>query len=236
MVANVKFTNVDANGRNNPNVNRITTPMRAVLKQVPSLEATYDEETDTTTIITVPGLEIEFPYGPVDVKYASIALRYSQIARPGLKPLLVRSSPKLNTVTFTALIADKQSGGKLSVEDTLDILKQMAAEDTDCEFIYGLAALPYRVRITQMDINSRYRNFEGQLTQANVSIQLTEAPEFDPLLGELSAVTPVGTLGTAPSPAVAEDEPDAPEDTPASDFDQIQVEVDTLQPVTLGEL
>ena len=124
MVANVKFTNVDANGQNNPNVNRITTPMRAVLKQVPSLEATYDEETDTTTIITVPGLEIEFPYGPVDVKYASIALRYSQIARPGLKPLLVRSSPKLNVVTFTALIADKQSGGKVSVEDTLDILKR----------------------------------------------------------------------------------------------------------------
>ena len=87
-----------------------------------------------------------------------------------------------------------------------------------------------------MDINSRYRNFEGQLTQANVSIQLTEAPEFDPLLGELSAVTPVGTLGTAPSPAVAEDEPDAPEDTPASDFDQIQVEVKPLQPVTLGEI
>ena len=45
-----------------------------------------------------------------------------------------------------------------------------------------------------MDINSPYRNFEGQLTQANVSIQLTEAPDFDPLLGELSAVTPVGTL------------------------------------------
>ena len=50
-------------------------PMRAVLKQIPSLESTYDEETDETTITTVPGLEIEFPYGPVDLKYANIALR-----------------------------------------------------------------------------------------------------------------------------------------------------------------
>ena len=144
--------------------------------------------------------------------------RYSQIARPGLHPLLVRTAPQLNTVTFTALIADKRTGGKESVEDTLEILTQMATEDVDCEFIYGLSALPYRVRITQMGVNSRYRNFEGQLTQANVSIQLTEAPEFNPLLGELTAVTPVGTLGTVPNPdgVVTTGEADSPEDPTAT--------------------
>ena len=160
---------------------------------------------------------VEFPYGPVDVKYANIALRYSQIKRPGLQPLLVHTAPQLNVVTFTAVIADKRTGGKNIIEDTLDTLKEMAAADMDCEFIYGLSALPYRVRITQMNINSRYRNLEGQLTQANVSIQLTEAPLFDPLLGELSAVTPVG----APPPPIVSpvssneaDNPDDPDFTP----------------------
>jgi hypothetical protein len=204
-MAKVTFTRRDPRTGGRRVVNRTTAPMRAVLKQVipPGTDA-------------ADALQIEFPYGPVDVKYASIALRYQQIQRPGLQPLLVRSAPQLNVVTFTALIADKRSHGKDNVEDMLDILKDMAASDVDCEFIYGLSALPYRVRITQMDINSRYRNFEGQLTQANVSIQLTEAPDFDPLLGELSAVTPVGTLGTAPAPSgvVTPDEPETPEDPP----------------------
>lgn len=204
MVAKIKFTAIDARAERR-DVNRRTAPMRAVLKQV-TLNTSDDNET--------PGLEVEFPYGPVDVRYGNLTPRYSQIKRPGLQPLLVRAAPQLNTVTFTALIADKRTGGKESVEDTLEILTQMANENVDCEFIYGLSALPYRVRITQMDINSRYRNFEGQLTQANVSIQLTEAPDFDPLLGELSAVTPVGTLGTAPDPVavVTPGEDDSPPD------------------------
>lgn len=209
-MAKVTFTRRDANTGARRVVNRTTAPMRAVLKQV------VDADTNASD-----ALQIEFPYGPLDVKYASIALRYQQIQRPGLQPLLVRSGPQLNVVTFTALIADKRSQGKDNVEGMLDTLKEMAAADVDCEFIYGLSALPYRVRITQMDINSRYRNFEGQLTQANVSVQLTESPDFDPLLGELSAVTPVGSLGTAPRAdrVVADDEAPTPEDPTATAID-----------------
>ena len=220
MVAKVKFTSLNARAERR-DVNRVTAPMRAVLKQV-----TFNTSTDDETT----GLQVEFPFGPVDVRYANLAPRYSQIARPGLHPLLVRTAPQLNTVTFTALIADKRTGGKESVEDTLEILTQMATEDVDCEFIYGLSALPYRVRITQMGINSRYRNFEGQLTQANVSIQLTEAPEFNPLLGELTAVTPVGTLGTAPNPdgVVTAGEADSPEDPKPSGYTHIIVRVDEV--------
>lgn len=224
---NVTFTRIDERNNTRRVVNTTTAPMRAVLKQVqqstePIITEGTDEVLGSARAGIDPGLKVEFPYGPVDVKYANIALRYSKIARPGLQPLLVRTSPQLNVVAFTATIADKQSGGKAVVEDTLDILKQMAAEDRDCEFIYGLSALPYRVRITQMDINSRYRNLEGQLTQANVSIQLTEAPEFDPLLGELTAVTPVG----APTPigqAVPPNENDYPADRPPTDIDNILV-------------
>jgi hypothetical protein len=222
---NVTFTRINARENTRRVVNTTTAPMRAVLKQVMERTSERQDIPGDKAVVGFnvdPGLKVEFPYGPADVKYANIALRYSKIARPGLQPLLVRTSPQLNVVTFTATIADKQSGGKSTVEDTLDILKQMAAEDRDCEFIYGLSALPYRVRITQMDINSRYRNLEGQLTQANVSIQLTEAPEFDPLLGELTAVTPVG----APTPigqAVPPNENDYPSDRPPTDIDNIIV-------------
>ena len=190
---NVNFTRIDQTTGARRVVNRTTAPMRAVLKQVSGPTPVIQGGTPLPANFTEQGLKfVEFPYGPVDVKYANIALRYSQISRPGLQPLLVHTAPQLNVVTFTATIADKQSGGKDIVEGTLSTLRDMAAADRDCEFIYGLSALPYRVRITQMDINSRYRNLEGQLTQANVSIQLTEAPEFDPLLGELTAVTPIG--------------------------------------------
>lgn len=219
-MANVTFTRRDARTGARRVVNRTTAPMRAVLKQVPQRTSERLDIPGDQAAFAVrqePGLEVEFPYGPVDVKYANIALRYSQIKRPGLQPLLVHTAPQLNVVTFTAVIADKRTGGKNIIEDTLDTLKEMAAADMDCEFIYGLSALPYRVRITQMDINSRYRNLEGQLTQANVSVQLTEAPEFDPLLGELSAVTPVGSpppIGSAVETPEAASPDDPPSATP----------------------
>ena len=223
---NVTFTRRDANTGTRRVVNRTAAPMRAVLKQVQERTSERLDIPGDRVVVGFdvdPGLKVEFPYGPVDVKYANIASKYSQIVRPGLQPLLVRTAPQLNTVSFTATIADKRTGGKAIVEDTIDILKEMAADNRDCEFIYGLSALPYRVRITRMDINSRYRNLEGQLTQANVSIQLTEAPEFDPLLGELSAVTPVGSPPPISS-AVATPETNNPDDpTGATPIDHLLV-------------
>ena len=253
-MTNVKMTRRDARAGTRRVISRTAAPMRAVLKQVSDYSSLGNPPPISTLPMPLPDdpqlerreairmgpttrdeggpelLEVEFPYGPVDVKYANIALNYAQIKRPGLQPLLVHTAPQLNVVTFTATIADKRTGGKAIIEDTLDILKEMAAEDRDCEFIYGLSALPYRVRITQMDINSRYRNLEGQLTQANVSIQLTEAPFFDPLLGELSAVTPVGAPPPIISPVGANegDYPDDPAFTPIIHIirEQQDVEVD----------
>ena len=257
-MTNVRFTRRNARTGTRRVVNRTTAPMRAVLKQAlfsgsgsmqptplpmplpddPQLErrlrqrqrVVLGDSQRSNDEVGPEFLSVEFPYGPVDVKYSNIALQYSQIKRPGLQPVLVHTAPQLNVVTFTATIADKRTGGKAIIEDTLDILKEMAANDRDCEFIYGLSALPYRVRITQMDINSRYRNLEGQLTQANVSIQLTEAPFFDPLLGELSAVTPVGAPPPIVSPVAANeaDSPDDPVFTPIIHIirEQQDVEVD----------
>lgn len=173
---------------------------------------------------------VEFPYGPLDVRYQGLTNDYAQIRRPAYKPLLVRTTGKLRVVTFTAFLADKRSGGKETIEETIETLYDMSVEDLDCEFIYGLSALPYRVRITQMDVNSRYRNLEGLLTQANVSVQLTERVPFDPLSGNLSAVTPVGTLGklARPQNVVGDDEGDSvpEEDLPATAWEQILVSDD----------
>lgn len=177
-------------------VNRTQAPMRCVLKQ-----AVGDDP-----------IIIEFPYGPTDVRYQQLAPGYSQIQRPGAKPIMVRTSEPLRTVSFTATIADKLSGGLADVELVLERIQALTAADVDCQFIYGLSALPYPVRVTQLDTSSTRRNLEGLLTQARISVQLTEIPAFDPFLGELTAVTPVGTRGSTPQPSRAVPAPDdAPE-------------------------
>ena len=193
----ITFTRTSQGGRRRV-INRTQTPMRCVLKQA--------EGDDPITI--------EFPYGPTDVRYQQLAPDYSQIQRPGAKPIMVRTGEPLRTVTFTATIADKLSGGKDDVELVLERIQDLAAADVDCQFIYGLSALPYPVRVTQLDTASTRRNLEGLLTQAQISVQLTEIPAFDPFLGELTAVTPVGTRGSVPQPSRAVPEPD---DEPETD-------------------
>ena len=231
----ITYSRQDPDGVATPttSVNRRTVPMRAVLKQVGGTFVVDTDEVSGISSAIDPTLAfnrnafnplvgrqsnaakfVEFPFGPLDVRYQGLTNDYAQIRRPAYKPLLVRTTGKLRVVTFTAFLADKRSGGKETIEETIETLYDMSVEDFDCEFVYGLSALPYRVRITQMDVNSRYRNLEGLLTQANVSVQLTERVPFDPLLGDLSAVTPVGTLGKVARPqnVVGEDETDNPQD------------------------
>jgi hypothetical protein len=199
-MTSITFTRTNASGARRV-VNRTQAPMRCVLKQAVS------ESLDAGSA----AISIEFPYGPTDVKYQKLAPNYAQIKRPGAKDIMVRSGDPLRTVSFSATIADKQSGGLVEIERVLEQIQELAAADVDCQFIYGLSALPYPVRVTQLDVNSSRRNLEGLMTRATINVQLMEIPAFNPFLGELTAVTPVGTRGSTPSGsrAVLPDEEEA---------------------------
>jgi len=132
---------------------------------------------------------ITFPYGPIKISYANMALQYQSVARPGLKPLLEASAQKNRTLSFSALIIDKATRGMVPVEETLAVLEEMAVEDLDCQFFHGSTGPSYFVRITKLSYESVRRDLTGAITQARVTLQLTEKPQVNTEVVQLRAIT-----------------------------------------------
>ena len=166
----------------NPSGFRAVTPARARLKTV-----ALDDD-----------ISVVFPFGPQEIKHDTLSGKTVEIARPGRKPLLFLENPQLRTVSFSAVIADKASGGTVPVTDTLEQLETIAANAYACTFTYGLTSLAYNVVLTQFSYSVTYRNNAGEPLRASVDIQLTETPIFSQTITELVAVlkTPVVSTGT----------------------------------------
>lgn len=130
-----------------------------------------------------------FPFGPQDVDYSGFGLEYSTIARPGKKPLLEATAELNRSVRFTVVIADRNTKGLVPVEEILDDLRTIATEDSDCVFVYGSVALPYRVRLTSLSYRDMWRDKYGSIIQAEVEIQLDEKPIVEQNVVALRAIT-----------------------------------------------
>ena len=134
---------------------------------------------------------VVFPFGPRDIKIDNRLAKITQIERPGMKPLLVVESPSLTTITFSATIADKASGGQSAdyVEKALEPLYAISEEGYQCKFVYGLSSYPFIFRITKLTITEKIKDANGRTIRANVDIQLTESAPYNPELIDLDVVT-----------------------------------------------
>ena len=152
----------------------------------------FDEGVNSSDLLfynTYVPRTVTFPYGPVKITYGNNALVYQSVARPGLKPLLEASAARNRTLSFSALIADKATRGTVPVEETLEVLEEMAAEDLDCQFFHGSTGPSYFVRITKLSYDSIRRDLTGAITQARVTLQLTEKPQVNTEVVQLRAIT-----------------------------------------------
>lgn len=159
-----------------------------------------------------PGDELyhfEFPFGPKDLKYDNFSPNFQELKRPFKKPLLVSDAASLRTLSFNAVIADKDSGGKLSIDDALERLEAIADSAATFQFTYGLNALPFSVVLTQFSYTVAYRDLDGAPIRAEVSIQLTESVFADQDLVILKAIYRTPTVTPTISPVTT---PDVEED------------------------
>lgn len=160
---------------------------------------TQDQYGNYSLLRNAPGDSVyafSFPFGPQDLKYDKFSPKFQELSRPFKKPLLVPDSSSLRTVSFNAVIADRDSGGKLSISESLERLEAIADSGAAFQFTYGLNALPFSVVLTQFSYSVSYRNLEGEPIRAEVSIQLTESVFADQELVILKAVhrTPAPTV------------------------------------------
>lgn len=129
-----------------------------------------------------------FPFGPQNLQYDGFTPKFQELSRPFKKPLLVADTSSLRTVSFNAVIADKPSGGKLSISEKLERLEAIADSGASFQFTYGLSALPFAVVLSKFSYTVSYRNLEGEPIRAEVQIQLTESVFAEQELVLLKAV------------------------------------------------
>ena len=161
---------------------------------------------------------LTFPFGPINIKYDQYSPQIVQIARPQRKPLLFNENPRLRTVSFNAVLADKNTGGMAELENEkryMDILKYITENALPCRFSYGTYSLDFFVAVTQLNFTESYRNEAGVPTRYAVTLQLTEHPMDVQDLNELQAVAvePETFTNIPPVPATPP-EPDPPPDEP----------------------
>tara|TARA_R100000742_G_C4278338_1_gene101016 strand:- start:1288 stop:2073 length:786 start_codon:yes stop_codon:yes gene_type:complete len=181
---------------------RSVTPKRAILKR--HVNDTSDLSEFDSTIADF----IEFPFGPKDLKYDGMAAKLVEVARPGKRPLLEKENNGLRAVVFNAVIADKTTGGKISVIPMLQTLEMLAGSGATCTFTYGTTKLGFNVCLSNFNYTVKYRNSEGEPVRVDASVTLKEKPVFTQELVQLDVIpfTPPPTKPSAP----AEDPPDLP--------------------------
>jgi hypothetical protein len=181
-----------------PPVIRSAQPERAVLKTV-GVQNADGENVD---------IEVIFPFGPRDISHDTLEAKFSQIARPGKKPILAKENKQLRTISFKAVIADKESGGALPIVDILDDISNIAENGYSCKFVYGHTSLSYFVALTKFSYNVKYRNTSGEPIRAEASFQLTEFPGINQEIAELLAVyrEPTYTKVVPPPPTPEPDD------------------------------
>lgn len=190
-------------------------PGRAVLKPFQPTKVETNEDDEDVTVDAGPykyklpngttweDFQVEFPYGPQNLKFDQYAGVTKRIPRPGKAPLLVFENPNLRTITFSAMIADKVTGGcdPFPVLEILDKIELIAANSIPCKFVYGVSAVPYTVTITKLSFTTNRRDLDGNPTQVSVDLQLTETPLYDQRIVELEAITftpDPAVIGSAP--------------------------------------
>lgn len=147
----------------------------------------YAESTGTLTF--------GVPYAPVTVDYGGWGQDWTSLERSGNTPLLMRKSQQLETVAFSIMIANPDSGVDMS--NRLTALKNLARTKERVLVRYsGLEAGLWRITDISASSSRRHPDTNG-VTAATVSITLTQASDAAPSVGPIARPAPP----PAPPPA-----------------------------------
>jgi LysM repeat protein len=140
-------------------------------------------------------ISFSVPYAPREIEYGGWAQEWASLDRSGNTPLLLRKGQMLETLRFTALIADPDSNVDMSNE--LTAVKVLARTRQRVLVRYsGLEAGLWR--ITEVTATSTRRHpVTNAVTAATVSFTLTQASDAAPAAGPIARPAPP----PAPPPA-----------------------------------
>ena len=129
-----------------------------------------------------------FPYTPQSIDYSDMSDEIAEIPRVGTTPIVTFKSHKLMRVSMEFLVAVPYDGLIIDVEDSLNILRNFAANSQRSVIFYHLDEMltrgwsyrrgpqgrPPFFTIVDLNINARQRNSNGKITQAIVRMTFIE--------------------------------------------------------------
>lgn len=127
------------------------------------------------TVISSERAEFTFPFAPTDIRIDGLTDNYTELARPGLRPLVRRDTKNAMKVAFTARIVNRAGVGTASCEELIDLLSAIASLNVDLHLVgLGVLASSKKFRITDMALETKRMNPQQRITIADVNLTFTE--------------------------------------------------------------
>lgn len=152
--------------------------------------------TKDARLVTVPAarrggaIEFVFPFSPIEITYENLSPEWVEIDRPLNTPLIDLKSLNLMRVNLRFLVAVPYDGIRVSVDNDIRTLRQIANSNDPVAFINmdRMLTNPFNVsrsdsrrtaagfffRVADMSVQSIRRNIRNEITSAEVSLTLLE--------------------------------------------------------------
>jgi len=115
-----------------------------------------------------------FPVSPNEISVNRIPIVYSEIGRPGRKPILKSAGKQLKQVTATLMVVDGAKSFLSSAQPQINALEALAQFDYDLNIFYPGIDSSVKWRITDLSFRTVRRDTNNVVTLAEANITFTE--------------------------------------------------------------
>lgn len=115
-----------------------------------------------------------FPVSPNEVNIARLGINYTELNRPGRKPVLKSASKPLQQVSVTVMVVNGNKDYLASAQPQMSAIESLAEIDRDMEIYYPGIDPAKRWRLTDLSFRTVRRNQDNTVAIAEASITFTE--------------------------------------------------------------
>lgn len=129
-------------------------------------------QTESTT--SLQRVTYVFPVSPNEVNTSRLGISYTELSRPGRKPILKSVNIPLEQISVTVLVVGADKSYLSSAQPQIDAIKSLAAIDSDLEIFYAGVNPSKKWRMTDLSFRTVRRNNANLITLAEADITFTE--------------------------------------------------------------
>lgn len=171
-------------------------------RAIDSAEQAARNRTHPKMVLQAGDIRLTVPYAPRTSNHTGFAPVYTEVARPGRHPLVLRTAPGLWKQSFDLFLGNVDLDYPIGRDFLL--LKSIAESYEPITIING-PGINRTWRITGLSMDAVERNHNNQISRATVSIEMTEVVDLKPAAGPTQG-------GKKPPPATsAPPKPGTPE-------------------------